>query len=148
MKILIYIGGAYQLLWALCHIMFPKQFDWKNSLAPLDAMNRISMLIFSKLLLFFYLGTALIVFLQADALLDTDLGTAVLIFLSLYWLVRAVLQVQYFGFKKANSLNLKWTAGADGSSGKLSNQAISFSLFGMFLVGCALFLIPVLCSRL
>ena len=139
-EILIYIGGVYQLVWAFTHSYLPKQLDWKNSLAPLDDFNRILMLIFSKLLLFFYLGTALICFIYARELPDTDMGLAILIFLSLYWLVRALLQVQYFGLRQANALNVKL------SSGNVSNQAISYILLIIFLTGFGLFLAPVILS--
>ena len=140
-EILIYIGGTYQLVWAFTHSYFPKQLDWKNTLAPLDDFNRILMLIFSKLLLFFYLGTALICFIFAKELPDTDIGLAVLIFLSIYWLVRAILQVQYFGFRKANTLNVQL------SSGNVSNQTISYILIITFLIGFGLFLAPVVITR-
>lgn len=141
-EILIYIGGAYQLLWAFAHFQFPKQLDWGNALASLDDFNRILMLIFSKLLLFFYLGTALICFIYPKELLSTDIGIAVLVFLSLYWLVRALLQIQYFGFRKANTLNVQL------SSSDVSNQTISYILFFMFLVGSGLYIAPVICVKL
>jgi len=140
-EILIYVGGAYQLVWALTHFYFPKQLDWKNTLAPLDDFNRILMLIFSKLLLFFYLGTALICFIYARELPDADMGLALLIFLSAYWLVRALLQVQYFGLKKANTLNVQL------SSGNVSNQTISYILLIVFLTGFGLFLAPVIITK-
>ncbi len=135
-EILIYIGGVYLLVWALTHFYFPKLLDWENALAKLDDFNRILMLIFSKLLLVFYLVTALICFIFAGELPDTDIGLAVLIFLSLYWLVRALLQVQYFGFRKANTLNVQL------SSSDVSNQTISYILFITFLIGFGLFLAP------
>ena len=137
-EVLLYIGGAYQLLWAFAHFKIPKQLDWGNALAALDDFNRILMLIFSKLLLFFYLGTALICFIYARELADTDAGLAVLIFLAIYWLVRALLQVQYFGFRKADTLNVKL------SSADVSNQVISYILFVTFMFGFALFLAPAL----
>jgi hypothetical protein len=140
-EILIYSGGVYQLVWAFAHFKFPKQLDWGNALAPLDDFNRILMLIFSKLLLFFYLGTALICFIYARDLPDADLGLALLIFLSLYWLVRALLQVQYFGFKKADTLNVQL------STSDVSNQTISYILFIGFLMGFGLFLAPVLLTK-
>ena len=135
-EILIYIGGAYQLLWAFTHFYFPKLLNWENALATLDDFNRILMLIFSKLLLVFYLVTALICFIFGGELPDTDIGLAVLIFLSVYWLVRALLQVQYFGFRKANRLNVQL------SSSDVSNQTISYILFITFLIGFVLFLVP------
>jgi uncharacterized membrane protein len=141
-EVLVYIGGAYQLVWALSHLMFPKLLKWETALAPMDDFNRYLMLIFSKLLLFFYLGTALICFIYARELPDTDTGLAVLIFLSLYWLVRAILQVQHFGFKKADMMNVKM------STSNTSNQTISYILFIMFLVGCGLYLAPVLVTKL
>lgn len=138
---LIYIGGSYQLVWALAHFQFPKQLDWENALATVDDFNRILMLIFSKLLLVFYLGTALICFIYARELLDTGIGLAVLIFLSSYWLVRALLQVQYFGFRKANTLNVQL------SSSGVSNQTISCILFIIFLMGSGLYLAPVVLTK-
>ena len=140
-EILIYIGGVYQLVWALTHFYFPKQLNWENTLAPLDDFNRILMLIFSKLLLFFYLGTALICFIYARELPDTDIGLALLIFLALYWLVRGLLQVQYFGFRKANTLNVQL------SPGDVSNQTISCILLIIFVIGFGLFLAPVVITR-
>ncbi len=141
-EILVYIGGAYQVTWIISHLMFPRVFDWANTLASLDDFNRYLMLIFSKLLLVFYLGTAVICFVYADDLLDTDMGIAILIFLAVYWLVRALLQVQYFGFERANSMNVQM------ASGGTSNRAISIILFLIFLTGTGLFLAPVLFSRL
>lgn len=141
-EVLIYIGGAYLLLWALSHLMFPKLLNWRTTLSPLDDFNRYLMLIFSKLLLFFYLGTAIICFIYAGELTDTDIGLAILIFLSLYWLVRAILQVQHFGFKKADTMNVKMSAG------NVSNRTISYILLIMFLVGFAIYLAPVLIAKL
>jgi hypothetical protein len=140
-EILIYIGGAYQLVWALAHFLFPRLLKWDNALATLDDFNRILMLIFSKLLLVFYLVTALICFILTRDLLDTDIGLAILIFLALYWLVRALLQVQYFGFRKANTLNIQL------STSDVSNQTISYILFISFLIGVGLFLAPVVLTR-
>jgi len=138
---LIHVGGAYQLIWALAHYLFPKQLDWKNALATLDDFNRILMLIFSKLLLVFYLGTALICLMYARALIETEVGIAVLIFLCVYWVVRALLQVQYFGFRRANTLNVQL------SSRGVSNETVSWILFGIFLAGVGLFLAPVILAR-
>jgi hypothetical protein len=85
--------------------------------------------------------TALICFIHARELLDTNLGLAVLLFLSAYWLVRALLQVQYFGFKRANTLNVQL------SSSGVSNQTISYILFVLFLLGSGLYLAPVVLTR-
>lgn len=139
---LIYVGGLYQLVWALAHLQFPKQLDWERSLASLDDFNRILMLIFSKLLLVFYLGTAMICFLYPRQLVGTGVGLAVLTFLSAYWLARALLQVRYFGFRKANTLNVQL------SPGGVSNQTISYILFLVFLFGALLYLAPVILSVL
>ncbi len=138
---LVYVGGSYQLVWALAHFRLPKQLDWARALATLDDFNRILMLIFSKLLLAFYLGTALICFIHARELLETDIGSAVLIFLSAYWLVRALLQVHYFGLRRANTLNVQL------SPGGVSNQTISYILLVIFLMGSGLYLAPVVLTR-
>ena len=142
MEILIYVCGLYQLLWVAAHLQFPKQCDWENSLAVLDDFNRVLMLIFSKLLLFFYLATAIICFLYPRELLGTGVGSALLVFLAAYWLLRALLQVHYFGFSRANTMNVKL------STSDVSNETISYILFFIFLAGTVLFLAPVLVMRL
>ncbi len=132
----IYAGGATQLAWGMVHVFLPKQLD--NEEAVPDEHFRITLLIFSKLLLAFYVGTALICFFCAEELRTTSLGSAVLVFLCCYWLVRAVLQIQYFGLERANDLS-EMLPGTG-----VSNQTFSTVLFIMFLLSCLPFIVPVI----
>ena len=132
----IYAGGVVQLLSALVHIYLPKELDREEAVP--DELYRITLLMFSKLLLVFYLGTAVICFFYAEELRTTGLGAAILIFLSCYWLMRALFQVQYFGFRRANELNVM------APSSGISNQTLSTILFFVFLLSCVPFIVPVI----
>ena len=132
----VYVGGVVQLTSGLVHIGLSKTLDQEEAVP--DELYRITLLIFSKLLLVFYLGTACICFFYTKELTTTSLGSALLVFLSLYWFMRAVLQVQYFGFRRANDLNAMLP------SGGMSNQAFSTILFVVFLLSSLPFAIPVI----
>ncbi len=136
LDILIYVAGAIQLASGLVHIGLSKTLDQEEAIP--DELFRITLLIFSKLLLVFYFGTAFICFFYTEELRTTSLGSAVLVFLFFYWLIRAMLQVQYFGFKRANDLKEMLP------SGGMSNQVFSTILFVVFLLSCLPFIIPVI----
>ncbi len=133
---LIYVGGVIQLASGLVHIGLTKTLDQEEAVP--DELFRITLLIFSKLLLVFYLGTAFICFFCTEELTTTNLGSVVLVFLSVYWVMRAMLQVQYFGFKRANDLKAMLPGGG------MSNQTFSTILFVVFLLSCLPFIIPVI----
>lgn len=142
-KVLIYIGGVYHLCWATFDLFWPYLFNWKKTLLPLDDFNRVLLPITSKLLSFLYASLAYISFCYTRELLETRLGRALLIFAALFWTIRAGMQIQFYGFKKANekqipempfSLFVK----------AVSNQFASSTMFVIMTVGIAIYLIPVL----
>jgi hypothetical protein len=143
-EIFIYVGGAYHILWAVFDITWPRLFNWKEALEPLDDLHRVLLPITSRLLVVVYLGVAYISFFHASELISTDLGRAFLVFVSIYWATRAVMQVHYLGFKKANELNVEFSSYFPVVN--LSNKTVSYIFFIEFLIMIALYFIPVVCG--
>jgi len=141
-EILLYIGGVFNLAWAIFDYFWPQFFNWKETLASLDDLQRILPPLTSRMLTVLYLGVAYISFFHASDLINTDLGRTFLIFISIYWAVRAILQAHYFGFKKANEFNVSFSSFV--SFINLSNKTISYLLFFEFWFISALYLIPVI----
>ena len=147
-EILLYIGAVYHLAWALFDFFWPKIFDWENTLASLDDIQRILPPLTSRMLVVLYLGIAYISLFHTKDLLVTDLGGTVLVFVSVYWAVRAILQVRYIGFRKANELNVAFSSYAPNLPIKnLSNKTISSILLMEFVTASALYLIASIFGR-
>lgn len=114
MKVLLYVGAAYHLAFALFHLGFWKLFRWQDELPKLGFINRNIMQILNLCLTFIFLAIAWISFVHADALSATALGRTLLIVIALFWLLRAFLQAFYFGIKDMRSFAflLVFVAGA------------------------------------
>lgn len=96
---LLWTGGIAHVLLTVLHLAFRPLLKWEKTLAPLNAENRGIMYIFNSLMIVLFAFLALLSFWQSEALLTSELGTLVLGFLGLFWLVRLVLQFVYLDFK-------------------------------------------------
>lgn len=143
-EILIYIGGLLNLVWAVFDFFWPKLFNWKETLASLDDLQRILLPLTTRMLVVLYLGVTYISLFHASDLISTDLGRTFLIFVSVYWAARAVLQIHYMGFGRANEFNVTFSSFVPFV--KLSNRAISYLFFFEFLIISALYFVPVVCG--
>ncbi len=141
-EVLIYIGGVYHLAWATFDSLWPIAFNWKKTLKPLDYVQRTLPYIVSRLLVVLYLGIAYLSLFRTSELLHTDLGRDILIFISAYWIIRAVMQVQFFGlFGKANTVSMDRDAYKMPLS-SISNQTAMNLFLLVFLFGIACYAIP------
>jgi hypothetical protein len=141
-EISLYIGGIFHLIWAIFDFFWPKFFNWKETLASLDDLQRIMLPLTSRMLTVLYLGVTYISFFHASELISTDLGRTFLLFIAMYWAVRAILQAHYIGFKKANKFNVNFSAFV--SFLNLSNKTISYILFFEFWIISALYIFPLI----
>src|SRR3990170_1913808 len=98
-KVLIYVGGVYHLCWATFDFFWPYLFNWEKTLEPLDDFNRPILRIASKLLSLLYAGLAYFSFFHTRELLETGIGRALLIFMALFWTIRAGMQIHFYGFR-------------------------------------------------
>jgi hypothetical protein len=104
MEHLIKFGGFYNLAFAVFHILFWKIFDWKSELSKVSFLNRAIMQVLNLCLTFCFLMFSYISIFHTSELLTTDLGHAVLIGISSFWLLRALEQVIFFKLKHWGSI--------------------------------------------
>jgi hypothetical protein len=146
-RILFYIGAIYHIGWAVFDLFWPKLFNWKITLASLDDFNRAVLYISGRLLVLLYLFIAWVSLYYGPQLLSPGPAGTIPIFVIIYWSFRAFMQVQFFGFRRANSLNINVSSGNfPAPINKLSNQALSTLFFSYMLVGVLLYLLPILLS--
>ncbi len=121
-NMLLSIAGYYCVAFAIFHVLFWKIFRWKADLQRLTDVNRAIMQVLNLCLTFVFLFIGIAVILYQPDFLETKLGTFILASMATFWILRAAEQIIFFGLK----------------------SIVSSFLFGMFLIGGGLFLIPVL----
>jgi len=121
MKTLIFIGGIYNVFFALFHSGFWKLWDWDNELSKLTPLNSGIMQVLNVHIIYYLIFTAVICFAFPKELVSTRLGKGFLFGTAMFWLLRTVLQ---FVFLKVDDL-------------------VTYALTVLLLFGAVLFLIPV-----
>ena len=102
----IIIGGLYNLAFALFHLMFWRLFRWKEDLASLTRINRAIMQVINLCLTFVFLAFAYISLFHTTELLSTSLGNTLLVLIFIFWILRAIEQIVFFGLRKKMSVTL------------------------------------------
>jgi hypothetical protein len=98
------MGGLFNLAFAVFHILFWRIFDWKRDLESLSFNNRQIMQVLNLCLIFAFVLFAWISFFHRNELLQTALGRSILILIALFWLLRAIEQVLFFGLNRPASV--------------------------------------------
>jgi hypothetical protein len=119
---LIVVVAIYNFAFAIFHLGFWKLFKWEKDLKHLFFANRAIIQIFNVLGIFYFICMGIICLSFGQDLLSTELGHAVLLMNSVFWLIRFILQFVYL---RRNH----WTL-----------HLLSF----VFFCGFILFLIPIL----
>jgi hypothetical protein len=101
---LILIGGLYNLALAVFHLLFWKLFNWKQDLASLTPLNRAVVQIVNLCLTFVFLVFAYISFFHANELLHSKLGRSLLALMAIFWFLRAIEQIIFFGLRRKASI--------------------------------------------
>lgn len=92
-------GGLYNLSLTVFHLYFWKLFHWREDLASLSIINRSVMQILNLCLTFVFLIFAYLSLFHITELLTTHLGRSLLLLMAIFWLLRAIEQVYFFGLK-------------------------------------------------
>jgi hypothetical protein len=97
--VLLLLCGIFNFGFAVFHMFFWKVFRWKADLRSLGPANRGIMQVMNLglIYIFFCLGAATIYY--KSVLITTDLGKTVLLFISVFWLIRAAEQLIFFDIK-------------------------------------------------
>ena len=98
------LGGFFNLAFALFHVCFWRLFRWKRTLASLNRINRAVMQVLNLCLTFVFLIFGYLLIAHSEELLATGLGRALLGLISVFWLLRALQQVVFFGLKSKLSI--------------------------------------------
>jgi len=101
---LLFIGGLYNLAFAVFHIMFWKIFKWKRNLRRLLPMDRAIMQVLNIRLIYIFFVFAYISIFHQEDLISTQLGKVFIIVISLFWFMRAIEQIIFFGLKNLVSV--------------------------------------------
>lgn len=103
---LLYIGGFFNLGFAIFHLFFWNIFDWRNDLKSIRYVNRAILQILNLCLVIIFLIFAYISFAYPIDLLVTRIGHSLLVSISLFWFSRAFMQIAFFGLKNKISILL------------------------------------------
>ncbi|MCP3940644.1 MAG: hypothetical protein GY710_04070 [Desulfobacteraceae bacterium] len=128
-EFLLKIGGVYNLLCALLHLVFPKMFGWKEILLLLPGDKRPfleqPLYIMNWCMGIFWIIFAYICFVHSSDLLKPGIGRTLLVSMVTFWIIRIfVLQPVYIGLC----------------------APISWQMIGFFMVGLILFAVPLIKS--
>ncbi|MBO9664764.1 hypothetical protein [Dokdonella sp.] len=121
-EIIVLLCGAHSLGFALFHLAFWKLFDWPQALRRTNTATRAVVQILNLRLTYVFFGVAALCFFLPYDLLDTRLGHALLVGMSLFWVGRAIEQ---FVFLRVN-------------------HPLVHALTALFVVGAILFALPLL----
>jgi hypothetical protein len=88
----LFFCGLHSLALAAFHLAFWKLFRWPESLRTATRANRAIPQIENVQLIWLFLCMAALCFLFPQALRDTELGRAVMIGMSGFWILRVVVQ--------------------------------------------------------
>lgn len=101
---LLMFGGIFNLVFAVFHLSFWRIFNWQQDLKPLRYVNRALMQILNLCLTFVFFIFAYISFSYTYDLLITRLGHSIIASISVFWFLRAFMQVAFFGLKNKTSI--------------------------------------------
>lgn len=101
--ILLYTGAIFHIGIAAFHLTFWKKFKWETELNKLNIVNKSAMQIFNIQMIFVFLGFSYIAWKHPTELISTPLGITFTQGLVIFWIVRLLQQVYFFG-TSCNSL--------------------------------------------
>ncbi|MBD3288725.1 hypothetical protein GF337_07990 [candidate division KSB1 bacterium] len=121
-KMWVIAGGVFNLAFAIFHFLFWRLFRWKQDLPKLAPVNRAIMQVLNIRLIYVLIGFAYISFFFTNELTSTRLGREILLFIAVFWIMRAGEQKIFF---------------------ELRNR-VSIALFIFFLCGGIIYLLPLI----
>jgi len=96
---LLAVGGIYNLLFAVFHLLFWWIFDWKNDLASLTPINRAIMQVINLCLTFVFSIFGVLSLAYPFQMLQAGLGRTLTSMIAAFWFLRAIEQVIFFKLK-------------------------------------------------
>lgn len=86
------IIGFLLMLLAMVHIIFPKYFNWKVDLQPLQLINRSMLKVHTFFIALTVFLMGILCFTSSEDLLQSELGKRICFGLGIFWLIRLFFQ--------------------------------------------------------
>lgn len=102
----ILIGGIYHVLFIIFHLFFWKIFNWDVTLRKLNSIDKSTIQVLNISLTFVFAIFAYISLNYSADLVSTKLGLSIILFISLFWIFRAIQQIYFYGLKNRFSILL------------------------------------------
>lgn len=103
-EMIVHIAGVFNVLCGLLHLAFPKLLGWQKDLQSLNPINQATMKILNICLMLFWFVLGYLYLMHAPEVVGTGLGVALLVCMSIFWVVRAfLLQPVYLGLATRES---------------------------------------------
>ena len=99
MESLIKLGGIYNIILVVFHLLFWRIFNWKEDLRTLSFLNKSIMQVINLSLILVFVIFAYISLVHTNELLSTSLGKSLLFSMAFLWFARSALQVIFFKLK-------------------------------------------------
>jgi|SRR5688572_16059123 len=96
MELQLKIIGVCLIVLGLVHAIFPRQFNWKQELHSLSAINREMMYVHTFFIALMLLLTGILCLTSSKELIETTLGKRISLGLGIFWIAR--LYMQFFGY--------------------------------------------------
>lgn len=96
MALHIKIIGSLLMVLAFMHIIFPKYFNWKEDLKPLNIINRQMLKVHAFFIALTVFLMGLLCVSSTNQLLTTPLGKKILLGMATFWTFRMF--IQFFGY--------------------------------------------------
>lgn len=96
MELVLRLTGFLLMALGLFHVFFPKYFKWKEEFSRVSTINRQMMYVHSFFIAFVVILIGLLCVTAAPDLLTTPLGKRICLGISIFWIVRLI--IQFFGY--------------------------------------------------
>ena len=103
-EIILIIGGVFHFAFAVFHIFFWKLFRWKEDLQKLRPVNRAIMQILNLCLTYLFIVFGVLSIFYRQEMVTTNLGNALLVAIAVFWILRMMQQLIFFGLKSTISI--------------------------------------------
>ena len=103
-ELLIWTGGLFHVAFVVFHLTFWKLFRWDTELAKLTSLNRAAVQVLNLALTVVFVIFSYLSLVHASEMVRTDLGRSLTLSIAIFWYLRAVLQIAFFGLRKPLSL--------------------------------------------
>jgi hypothetical protein len=104
METLIKVGGVYNIILVVFHMLFWRIFNWGDDLRTLSILNKAVMQVLNISLIFVFVIFAYVSLAHSLELLTSPLGKSLLILMAVFWLIRSILQVVFFRLRHWGSV--------------------------------------------